>query len=97
MSGPTTLAAVHSLGDRRQEQLVDRLKLCMDALRALALQSNEANWYTFAENAVVQYLKSPGASLQKLREAVDHEADNSREHVGFWTAMQEYVSRPGHE
>jgi hypothetical protein len=70
----------------------------MDALRALALQSNEPSCYPFAENAIAQYLKTPGASLQKLREAIDHEAEYSRhESVEFWTKMQEYVSRPGHE
>jgi hypothetical protein len=76
---------------------VDRLKLCMDALRTLARQSDEPSCNPFAENAVAQYLKTAGASLQKLREAVDHEAENSQEHVEFWTAMQEYVRRPGHE
>jgi hypothetical protein len=69
----------------------------MDGLRALALESNEPSSYPFAENAVTQYLKTPGASLQKIREAIDHEAENSQEHVEFWTAMQEYVSRPGHD
>jgi hypothetical protein len=75
---------------------MNRLKLCMDALRALALQSSEPSCYPFAENAVAQYVKSPGASLQKLREAIDHEAQGSQQYVGFWTAMQEYVSRPRH-
>jgi hypothetical protein len=73
---------------------VDRLQLCIEALRALALQSSEAEWYPFAENAVAQYLKSPGASLRKLRD--DHEAENSQQ-VEFWTTMQEYVSRPGYD
>jgi hypothetical protein len=76
---------------------VDRLKLCMDALRALALQSNEPGCYPFAENAIAQYIKAPGASLQKLREAVDREAESSQEDVAFWSAMHEYVSRPGYE
>jgi hypothetical protein len=77
---------------------VDSLKLCMDALRALALQSNEPSSYPFAENAVTQYLKTPGASLQKLREFIDHEAEYSQQqYVEFWTRMQEYVSRPGND
>jgi hypothetical protein len=70
----------------------------MDALQALALQSNEPSSYPFAENAVTQYLKTPGASLQKLREAIDHEAENcQQQYVEFWTKMQEYVSGPGHD
>jgi hypothetical protein len=77
---------------------VDRLKLCMDGLRVLALQSDEPSCNPFAENAVAQYLKTPGASFQKLREAIDHEAENSQQqYVEFWTKMQEYVSRPGHD
>jgi hypothetical protein len=68
-------------------------KAVMDALRALALQSNEPSCYPFAENGVAQYLKTPGASLQKLREAIDHEAENAQEHIKFWTTMREYVRR----
>jgi hypothetical protein len=70
----------------------------MDGLRALALQSDEPSCYPFAENAIAQYLKTPGTSLQKLREAIDDEAEHSlQQHVEFWTKMQEHVSRPGHD
>ena len=73
---------------------MDRLKLCMDALRALALQSANPNYYPLAEKEISQYLQSSGASLQRLREAIDREAETSLEYVTFWTTMQEFVSRP---
>ena len=71
---------------------MDRLKLCMDALRALSLQSADPNWYLLAEREITQYLQNPEASLQKLSEAIDHEAEISEEYVTFWTTMQELVS-----
>ena len=76
----------------RRGKLVDRLKLCMDALRALAIQSADPNWYLLAEREITQYLQSPEASPQKLREAIDREAETSQDYVTFWTTMQELVS-----
>jgi hypothetical protein len=71
---------------------MDRLKLCMDALRALAIQSADPNWYLLAEREITQYLQSPEASPQKLLEAIDREAETSQDYVTFWTTMQELVS-----
>ena len=71
---------------------MDRLKLCMDALRALAIQSADPNWYLLAEREITQYLQSSEASPQKLREALDREAETSQDYVTFWTTMQELVS-----
>jgi hypothetical protein len=71
---------------------MDRLTLCMDALRALALQSANSNSYPLAEREIAQYLQSPETSLQKLREAIDREAETSRHYITFWTTMQEFVS-----
>jgi hypothetical protein len=71
---------------------MDRLKLCMDALRALALQSANTNSYPLAEREITQYLQSPGALVQKLREAIDREAETSQHYSTFWATMQEFVS-----
>ena len=71
---------------------MDRLKICMDALRAVSLQSANPNWYPLAEREIVQYLNGPDASLQKLQEAIDREAEASQHYVTFWATMQEFVS-----
>jgi hypothetical protein len=63
----------------------------MDALRALAIQSADPNWYLLAEREITQYLQSSEASPQKLREAIDREATTSQDYT-FWTTMQELVS-----
>jgi hypothetical protein len=64
----------------------------MDALRAISLQSANSNWYPLGEREIVQYLNGPDASLQKLNEAIDHEAETSQHDIPFWTTMQEFVS-----
>ena len=66
--------------------------MCMDALRALAIQSADPYWYLLAEREITQYLQSSEASRQKLREAIDREAETSQDYVTFWTTMQELVS-----
>jgi len=71
---------------------MDRLKICMDALRALSLESANHNWYPLAEREIISYLKSPGASLEKLQEAIDREAEASQHYITFWTTMQEFAS-----
>jgi hypothetical protein len=68
---------------------MDRLKLCMDVLRALWLQSENPNSYPLAEREIAHYLSGPGASLKKLQEAIDREAEASQHYVTFWTTMQE--------
>jgi hypothetical protein len=70
---------------------MDRLRLCMDALRALAVQSADLNWYLLAEREITQYLQSSEALPQELREAIDREAETSQDYVTFWTTMQELV------
>ena len=70
-----------------------RLKLCMDALRALSLQSADPKWYPLAEREIAQYLQSPDASLQKLSEAIDEEAESTPHYSNFWATMQEFVAR----
>ena len=74
---------------------MDRLELCMDALRSISLQSADPNWYPWTERQIVAYLNGPGASLQKLQEAIDREAEASQHYVTFWTTMQEFVSTLG--
>jgi len=71
---------------------MDRLKLCMDVLRALSLQSADPNWYSLAEREIVHYLSGSGASLQNLQDAIDREAEASDNYVTFWTTLQEFVS-----
>ena len=87
---PTLVEPVGLSGKRKT--WIDRLKLCMDALRALSLQSADPNWYLLAEREITQYLQNPEASLKKLSEAIDREAETSEEYVTFWTTMQELVS-----
>jgi hypothetical protein len=70
---------------------MDRLKLCMDALHALSVQSADPNSYELAEREIRQYLQSPEASLQNLRESIDREAETSQVDITFWTTMQEFV------
>lgn len=65
----------------------------MDVLHVLALQSSDPNCYVLAEREIGGYLQSPGASLEKLNEAIDREAETSRHYIEFWTTMQEFVSR----
>jgi len=71
---------------------MDRLKICMDTLRAISLQSSNPNWYLLAEREIVRYLSGADASLQKLQEAIDREAEASQHYITFWTTMQEFVS-----
>jgi hypothetical protein len=76
---------------------MDRLRTCMDTLRALAQQSANPNCYLLAEREIREYLKSPSVSLQELSSAIDREAETSPHYITFWTTMQEFVStlRPG--
>ena len=71
---------------------MDRLKICMDTLRALAQQSANPNSYLLAEQEIGEYLKSLTASLHDLSSAIDHEAETSQHDIPFWTTMQELVS-----
>jgi hypothetical protein len=73
---------------------MDRLRQCIDALRVLSLQSTTSqNWYPLAEKEVTHYLDGPEASLQKLREAIDREAESSPRYTAFWITVQEFVDR----
>jgi len=67
---------------------MDRLTLCMDVSRALAIQSADANWYGLAEREIAKYLQSSEASPQKLREAIDRQAETSHDYVTFWTTCR---------
>jgi hypothetical protein len=69
---------------------MDHLRTCMDTLRALAQQSSDPN--CLAEQRIAEYLQNPGASLEKLSGAIDHEAETSQYYIAFWTATQEFVS-----
>jgi len=72
---------------------MDRLQQCMNVLHILAQQSADANSYVLAEREIGEYLKGPGASLEKLNEEIDRKAGTGRVCTEFWTAMQEFVSR----
>jgi hypothetical protein len=54
---------------------MDHLRTCMNVLRALAEQSSDPNCYLLAEQQIAEYLQNPGASLEKLSGAIDHEAE----------------------
>jgi hypothetical protein len=65
----------------------------MNVLNILSLQSDDPNCYVSAERQISRYLQSPGASLEKLSEAIDRKAETSRVYIRFWTTMHEFVSR----
>jgi len=72
---------------------MDRLKQCMDVLRALSIRSADTNWYGLADREIANYLQSSAASLQNLQEAIGREAETSADNVMFWTIMQEVASK----
>jgi hypothetical protein len=72
---------------------MDRIKICMNVLRALALQSADPNCIVLGEQEITQYLQGSKASLQKLRAAIDREAGTSQQYATFWTTMQKFVDR----
>jgi hypothetical protein len=59
----------------------------MNVLNILSLQSEDPNSYVSAERQISGYLQSPGASLEKLSEAIDRKAETSRVYIRFWTTM----------
>ena len=72
---------------------MDSLQQCMNVLHTLALQSADPNSYVLVEREISGYLQSPGASLEKLNEAIDRKVEASRLLLEFWTTMREFVSR----
>jgi hypothetical protein len=55
------------LANRAYGRDMDRLTKCMDALRALSLQTADPNWYPLAEREIVRYLSGADASLQSCK------------------------------
>ena len=64
---------------------------CMDTLRMMAQRSTDPNSYVLAERCIAEYLRTPGAALQKLSSAIDREAQARRGDKTFWNTMQEFV------
>ena len=65
----------------------------MNVLNILALQSADPNSFVLAEREMSEYLKSPGASLEKLNEEIDRKAETTRICTEFWKSMQEFLGR----
>jgi hypothetical protein len=63
----------------------------MDTLRVMAQRSADPNSCVLAERCIAEYLRTPGAALQKLSSAIDREAEACRRDKTFWNTMQEFV------
>ena len=79
---------------------MDRLKICMDALRLLAKLPESPNRVPLAERRINEYLQAesatPRSSLGHLRVAIEREAEPFRGTNHFWIVVQEFVrSRRG--
>ena len=74
---------------------MDRLKMCMDALRALARPPESAACVPLAERRIKEYLQAEAAtlrtSLDRLSDEIDKEAEPFRGTNHFWIVMQEFV------
>jgi hypothetical protein len=75
---------------------MDRLTICMDTLRALARHPDDANRVLVAERRINEYLKGEArpalkASLEKLSDAIDREAEPFQGTYHFWIVVQHFV------
>lgn len=72
-----------------------RLKTCMDALRLLAKQPESPNRVHLAERNINEYLQAEAAtwraSLDRLSDAIDKEAEPFRGTNYFWIVVKDFV------
>ena len=73
---------------------MDKLKICIDALRVLARQSNDPNAQLLAERRINEYLRPEiddlRTALRQISRAINTEADKRVEEED-WRLMGEYV------
>lgn len=67
---------------------MDRLKICMDALRALAQQQQLGSFGRTKHKGI---FANSGRDAAKARVAIDQEAETSQHYITFWTTVQEFV------
>jgi hypothetical protein len=74
---------------------MDRLKTWMDALRLLARQPESPNRVPLAEQNINGYLRAEGAtwqaSLDRLSDAIDKEAEPFLGTNHFWIVVKDFV------
>ena len=74
---------------------MDRLKICMDALRLAAKLPESPNRVPLAERRINEYLQAesatPRSSLGRLCVAIEREAEPFRGTNHFWIVVQEFV------
>jgi hypothetical protein len=73
---------------------MDKLKICIEALRVLARQANDPNAQPLAERRINEYLREEvdalTASLERISKAIDAEADRNVPGED-WGLMQDYA------
>jgi hypothetical protein len=74
---------------------MDRLKMCMGALRLFAKLPESPNRVPLAEQRINEYLRveaaTPRGSLSRLCVAIEREAEPFRGTNHFWIIVQEFV------
>jgi hypothetical protein len=74
---------------------MDRLKICMEALRLLAKLPESPNRVPLAERRINEYLQAesatPRSSLSRLCVAIEREAEPFRGTNHFWIVVEEFV------
>ena len=79
---------------KRTAQTQDTLKICIDALRALAMQSHDPDSQVLAEKVINNYLREEAdalsVSLERIGKSIDAEADE-KDLREDWSPMQDYV------
>ena len=74
---------------------MDKLKMCIDALRLLARHPQSFNCVPLGEQRINEYLKAhsavPRTALDRLIVAIDKEAEPFLGTNHFWIVMQEFV------
>jgi hypothetical protein len=74
---------------------MDRLKMCMGALRLLEKLPESPNRVPLAEQRINEYLRAesatPRSSLSRLCAAIERKAEPFRGTNHFWIVVQEFV------
>jgi hypothetical protein len=74
---------------------MDQIRTCVEALRALSRARSEGNRLHFAEYRISefarQHIADPRAALERLRDAIDVEAQKTPGDGVFWLFVQDFV------
>jgi hypothetical protein len=85
------MANVGSAAHWEDNPKVDQLRLCMNVLRLVARQHADANRQLLLQRQIDGYLvreaADPKASLERLADAIDGEAEQG----GDWSPVRDYV------